>query len=207
MEFLCTRAWLPTSTLWYFQPRDEHFDNGGWYIEHNKHGQRGDRSSSFYQKYKPREGFHSARHKPSSDDVNTAVSDAKNEDMSEFTTSSPSDASSSSSSSSLSSSTSPKEATNTHGEGLSSPSEGSQPHQRHDTESMINNSTHQTYDNINPLHTKKTNPSSTDDNLIHIDPQNKKSPLEELPCLHHYVCIFTCAFTTLQKLKTNHLYP
>jgi hypothetical protein len=38
LEYMCTRAWLPPSSLWYFQPRNDEFDSGGWYIEHNKNG-------------------------------------------------------------------------------------------------------------------------------------------------------------------------
>ena len=203
IEFLCTRAWLPTSTLWYFQPRDEHFDSGGWYIEHNKHGQRGDRINSFYQKYKPREGFHSARSQPSSDSVETEVSDAETEDMSESTASiSPSGPTPSSSS--------PKEEKSTRGKSLSSSSsssEASQPHQLYSPELMIKNATQQTHDNTNHARNNTTGTSTIEYDLLHIDQENKKNAMEELPCLHHSVCIFTCAFTTLQKLKTNHLYP
>jgi curved DNA-binding protein CbpA len=38
LEFLCTRAWLPTASLWLFPPRDPLFASGGWYLQQNKHG-------------------------------------------------------------------------------------------------------------------------------------------------------------------------
>ena len=220
IEFLCSRAWLPTSTLWYFQPRDECFDNGGWYIEHNKHGQRSDRSSSFYQKYKPREGFYSARSQSSSDNTKTGVSDAEMVEINETsttttttttTTSSPYGTSSSPTSSSSSSSSS-KNKINipeaSHTSSIESPPSHSH---SHDDESdlMIKNTYQQTHDNINHHHDKTTDTTSSKnhDSLLHLDKENKNNSMEELPCLHHSVCIFTCAFTTLTKLKTNHIYP
>ena len=38
LEYKCTRAWLPRSNFWFFEPREEEFDGGGWYVEHNKDG-------------------------------------------------------------------------------------------------------------------------------------------------------------------------
>lgn len=39
LEYKCTRAWLPSSMFWMFEPRDNKFDGGGWYIENNRDGQ------------------------------------------------------------------------------------------------------------------------------------------------------------------------
>jgi curved DNA-binding protein CbpA len=38
IEYKCSRAWLPDSSLWLHPPRDPDFDIGGWYIEHNRDG-------------------------------------------------------------------------------------------------------------------------------------------------------------------------
>ena len=38
LEFKCSKAWLPDSRWWSFEPRDEEFDSGGWYVEQNKDG-------------------------------------------------------------------------------------------------------------------------------------------------------------------------
>jgi len=38
VEFRGSRAWLPPSSLWVWEPRDTRFSNGGWYFETNHQG-------------------------------------------------------------------------------------------------------------------------------------------------------------------------
>ena len=57
LEFKCTKAWLPDASWWTFQPRDEKFNTGGWYIEQNKDGKltRGRRGSWRYKQFEEEE--------------------------------------------------------------------------------------------------------------------------------------------------------
>ena len=57
LEFKCSKAWLPDSRWWTFDPRDEQFDCGGWYVEQNKDGKltRGRVGSWRYKQYEEEE--------------------------------------------------------------------------------------------------------------------------------------------------------
>ena len=99
-----------------------------------------------------------------------------------------------------------KDNQNNLGDTLSSSKE-SPPHDHLESDLMIKNRNQQTHDHISHRHHKTTDTTTNDDGLLHIENEKQKTSLEELPCLHHSVCIFTCAFTTLTKLKKNHIYP
>merc|ERR1711916_345567 len=47
LEFKCSRAWLPDSSLWPWSPRDDDFDCGGWYVEQNRNGKYSSVNSSY----------------------------------------------------------------------------------------------------------------------------------------------------------------
>ena len=57
LEFKCSKAWLPDSSWWAFEPRDEAFDSGGWYVEQNKDGKltRGRVGSWRYKQFEEEE--------------------------------------------------------------------------------------------------------------------------------------------------------